>query len=262
MHLLVHALREGLSRAANPAPALPLYLTGLLLGLLQAWPALAAGSDAATIYELSRGGGDSLAMYAISGGPAAAGTAALWVAGALAAATLYGAAYNFFSGGILARWAGGGRFWASCRHSFWSFTGLGALLLLFAGFAVVLAAIVGSALGVLPGLVTAAVLLQLANLLGEYARAVVVVDGRRDPARAMREAIALCARRPGALLLGLLGFGLHAGLAWLAWRGTSVVWVDLALAQLFALLWVWLKLLRLAWALAYARADRGLDTGV
>jgi hypothetical protein len=261
MTTLLDALRGGLRLAARPGPALPLYLWGLLLGLIQAWPALLvaragltepllnelAGGDGAAILTLFRGGDigpQSLALL-------------LWLLAVPLLAALYAAAYNFFSGGALAAWAGAQPYWAACRHTFWSFTGLGALLLLFAGLALTLGWIVGATLGLWAGVAASLALLQLASLLGEYARAIVVVDGRRDPARALRLAIGLCARRPGTLALGLAGFGLHAALGWLAGRtGLLGVGLSLALGQLFALLWVWLKLLRLGWAMAYVCADR------
>lgn len=256
MTLLRDALIGGLRLAAQPGPALPLYLWGLLLGLLQSWPALLvarSGLAGPLLDELARG--DTAALLSLFRGDEAGAQATALLLWLLAA--LYGAAYNFFSGGALGRWADARSYWAACRHTFWSFTGLGALLLVFAGLAVTLGWLAGAALGLWAGAATTLALLQIANLLGEYARAIVVVDGRRDPARALRLALGLCARQPGTLALGLAGLVLHAALGWLAGRtGALGLGLSLALGQILALAWVWLKLLRLGWAMAYVRADR------
>lgn len=262
MSTFLAALRGGLIFAARLVPALPLYLTGLLIGLIQTWPALfAARSDlpGSLLRRLARGDGDGLVALFVSGDPSDAGNTilvlALWLLATLGLIGLYALAYNLFSGGILSVWAGVRPFLAGCRHSFWSFTGLGALLLICAGLALALAGLAGSFLGVGVGIFIGLVLLQLAGLLGEYARAIIVTGDRRNPALALVRAVGFCARRPGTLALALAGIVLQSGLAWLSGRTDELgLWLSLLLGQIFVLLGVWLKLLRLGWALAYVRA--------
>jgi hypothetical protein len=243
--------RAGLRRAARPLLVLPLYLTGLLLGLLQAWPALRAGAAGPLLGDLAAGSDDALALLFIADPGALAPLTLLWAAGALVAAAAYGLAYGFFSGGILGAWAGA-PFWAACRRFFLGFTALGLLLLLMAALAIVAAVIVGVALGFGSALVTAIVLLQLIGLWGEYGRAAAVAAGRANPIVALGAGARAIARRPvAALALAALGLLLHVAVA-AAYgaAGPRMGWWAPLAQQAAALAWVWVKLLRLGWAAA------------
>jgi hypothetical protein len=244
---------------------LPLYMVGLLLGLLQAWPMLAAGGVLRSPFlgELASGEGSLLDLWL--GSPTTAGTlSAVWVLAALLASALFSLAYNFCSGGILAVYLGDEaedarrQFWPACRRWFWSFVGLGALLIVLALLAAVVGAVLGALAGALAGTVAAALLFELANALGEYARALAVARDRRNPFALLGLAAGFLRRHfLGVLALALLGLLLHLALAGLYAAGARVVGgtpAAILWQQLAVLGWLWVKLLRLAWAASYVRA--------
>ena len=109
-----------------------------------------------------------------------------------------------------------------------------------------------------PGIaVVVFILLQLANLAGEYARAIAIIRQRRNPFIILGAGISFCVRHPAALLLGLAGLLLHGGLAlvYLALIGrVGASLLAVLLDQALVLAWLWVKLLRLAWAVNYVRA--------
>jgi hypothetical protein len=249
----------GLRQALRLRLLWPLYLCGLLFGLIQTWPLLLATANGALynpfLEQLARGGGDALADLASADASAFGLSAGLWALAALALVPLFGLAYNFFCGGILSVWAGAQPFWDGCRATFWAFTGLGVLLVLLAALALVVVALLGGVLGTGGMLIVAVALLQLINLAGEYARAIAVVQGRRNSFVLLGRAVAFCARHPATLLLGLLGLLLHAAVLLLARAALDALGgavAAFAVQQLAVLAWLWIKLLRLAWAL---RAD-------
>jgi hypothetical protein len=101
----------------------------------------------------------------------------------------------------------------------------------------------------------AILLISLVNLLGEYTRAVVVVHEQRNTFKSLGLAFQFGARRlPGVMMFGLTGLVLQGLVLQLylslpdTARGT-LLWV--VLQQLVILLLLWLKLLRLGWALSY-----------
>lgn len=252
MQSFLAALRGGLTNAARLRLVLPLYLSGLALGLLQAWPAALAAGSGPLLEGLAAGDWDALTLLAIADGEALAPVALLWVVGALAAALAFGGAYNLFSGGILSVWAGRG-FWAGCRRHFWGFVGLGALLVLLAILALLAAGLVGAAAGFGAATLTALALLELVNIWGEYGRAAAVAADRASPLAALGRAARLIARRPlGVLALAALGALLHLSI-WGAYNALAgrAGWAAPLLQQAAALAWAWVKLLRLGWASAY-----------
>ena len=242
---------------------LPLYIVGLALGLVQTWPLLgAAAGDTLSnpfIRRLASGGSEpAIDLFLSDPGPMSA-AAGLWALGTFVFTLLYGAAYNFFAGGILDAYLGGSArsFWPACRRTFWSFTGLGLLLVILAPLLVAVGAALVGWLGWSGALIATLVLLQLTNMLGEYARAIAVAHGRRNPFVLLGQAGRFCARRlAGTLALALFGVLLQLALLALyqVVAGTlggsplAVVW-----QQLVVLAWLWVKLLRLAWAAAYVR---------
>lgn len=266
MQALRAAFTGGLNDARRLRLALPLYLVGLGLGLIQTWPLLfgaATGRLAQTnLRELLASNDALLSLLSVRDNATLAGVWALLVP---LLTLLYGLAYNLFSGGIISAWAGA-HFWQGCRRFFWTFSAIGALLvllgLLVIGGAGVLAAITGATGG--PIVATLAfVLLQLANLVGEYARTIAVARNRRNPFVILGAAISFCARHPGALLLGLTGLLLHGGLALLYLALTRLIGSSLlviVLDQALIVAWLGVKLLRLAWAFNYLRATNQLQS--
>ncbi len=123
-------------------------------------------------------------------------SSSLWVLFGLMFLGIFSIGYNFFAGGILGAWAGTRPFWAGCRHTFWAFTGLGALLLVLASIALVVAALLGGLLGAGGMLIVAAILLQLINLAGEYARALAVAQDRHNPFVLLGRAIGFARATP------------------------------------------------------------------
>ena len=246
---------------------LPLYFGALALALLQTWPLGLAVTRGALrspfLGELAGGGGDALADLFL-GAPMAGSAAGLWSFALLPLTALLGLLYNFCSGGVLSVWAAGPprTFWAGFRRYFWAFTGLGVLLVMLAVLLIAGVALLGRPLGAGVQVIVAAVLLQVLNLLGEYARAIGVARDRRNPLRLLAMAADFCMRHlPGVLLLALLGLLLHSALAALylpvarvlGGSPLVVIWQQLVL---FA--WLWIKFLRLAWALRYVEGQRRL----
>jgi hypothetical protein len=249
---------DGLRQARRIWLILPLYMVGLILGLVQDWPLLVAGGRDGLrnpfLAELAAGGSDAVVDLFI--GSAAAGAQALaWGAAAALLALLYGLAYGFFSGGMLSVAAGTLPFWKGCRRYFWPFFGLGLLLNMLVVLTIVVVSVVGTWLGNLPmGLLVGLLLILALNTIGEYARAIAVVRWRRNPFVLYSAALAFAARNIGGVLaLALLGLllqgvvaAIYIGLGNVP-LGAGVVVVQ----QLLVLLWLWVKLLRLTWAVSY-----------
>jgi hypothetical protein len=249
------AFRAGWSSARRHwRLALPLYLCSLVLGLVQTWPLLAASANGALfnplLGEVARDG-DELVPLLLSS-PAAAGSTALWLLAFLPLTALFSVAYNFYSGGILSVYAGARSFREGCRRMFWTFTGMGLILVVLGMFCFSAAAVAGRALGGMGGLIVALLLTQAVNLLGEYGRALAAVRDERNPLVLFGAALRFCLRHPGGVLaLGLAGLILHVALAGLYSLGARLIGSVPALVawqQLVALAWLWIKLLRLAWA--------------
>lgn len=262
MELFRHVFARGLRGALSHwRVVLPLYLVGLLIGLVQSWPVLAAGGAALynpALDQLATGGTDALGDLLLSAPRAVGSAATIWAIAALLLTLLYSLAYNLLSGGIVSVYAGAAPFWEGCRRWFWSFTGLGVLLLILAAFAATLGWLLGALAGQRGAGIGALALLQLVGATGEYARAQAVARGRRNPAVLIGLALGFMRRHwAGVLALALVGVLLHAALAWLytlvagALTGSpaGVLW-----QQAVALSWLWVKLLRLAWAVSYVRA--------
>lgn len=255
------ALIDGLRRALrHPRLLLPLYLCGLLLGLVQTWPLLVALGNGALynpfLGELASGGGGDALANLFLGNPLASGSAALWGLLELPLTALFSLAYNFFSGGILSVYAGRASFWAGCRRYCLSFMALGALLLLLILLVVAASALLATLFGGRVGLIFTLLALQLVGALGEYARAIAVVYERRNPFALLARALSFFSRHIGGVLLFvLLGLLIYGGLALLYMLGagplTQFAAAVLLWQQLALLATIWLKLLRLAWAVSY-----------
>jgi hypothetical protein len=257
---------EGLRNALHHWRALlPLYLTSLLLGLAQTWPLLIAGDRALRNPFLSdlAGGGDAL-INLFLGNPAAGASAGVWVFVALFFTLLFGLAYNFFAGGILSVYAETRPFWQGCQQTFWTFTGLGLLLIVLALLAIVVAVALGGLIGSRGALITAVALTQLVNMAGEYARALAVTRDRRNPLALLGMALGFCGRNPGgALALALAGLLLHTALAAVYGAVASAIGgnvIAIVWQQIAVLGWLWVKLLRLAWAVSYTQV-RDIQVG-
>jgi hypothetical protein len=251
------AIKHGFRDALRLDVVLPLYIWGLLLGLVQTWPLLAAAQNRALnnpyVGQLATGGADALVNLFL-GNPAAGALASIWGLVLVLLLLVYSLGYNFLSGGMLNVWADKSSFGRGGAWAFWSFTGLGVLLVLLALIAVGIAAAVAAAgAGLQVGVILAVVLLQIINMAGEYARAIAVVENRRNPFTLLGRAFAFCARHPGTLLLALVGVLLSAALALAAVKVLPMVGgvVAVLVQQALALGWAWVKALRLAWALNY-----------
>ena len=255
---MLSALKHGFRDAMRLDVVLPLYLWGLLLGLVQTWPLLGAARYGALnnpfAGQLATGGADALVNLFL-GSPAARAQAGIWGLALVGLLLVYSLGYNFISGGMLNVWADKSSFGRGGMWAFWSFTGLGALLVLLALLAIGIAAAVAAfGVGAQASVMVAAVLLQIINMVGEYARAIAVVENRRNPLTLLGRAFAFCARRPGTLLLALMGVLLNAALAFVAVRALPMVEggvVAVVVQQALTFGWVWVKALRLAWALNY-----------
>jgi hypothetical protein len=261
---LKDTLVTGWRRSLNLSLWLPLYVTSLLFGLIQTWPLL-VNADLVTqpqLGYLATGGVDAGVNLLLSSREAQiqAGTTTMtWLLMSLLLLILYGLAYNFFVGGILSIWAGTRSFWAGCRYTFWTFIGLGLLLLILVSPVVLITVSAASFLGS-GALVVGLVLILLINLLGEYARSIAVARSERNPFKLLGRAFMFNLRHFGGVMsLGGLGTALHFGVVGLYLALGSLVRGTVALAliqQVIVLLWLWVKLLRLAWALSYVQTTQ------
>ena len=264
MQRLQTVFTQGLQRALRLRLLLPLYLTGLLLGVVQTWPLLYAAADGMlnnpVMEDLAGGGSDALLNLILDGSYDVAVVVAVtgWLLTTLLLTLVFSLAYNFFSGGILSVWTDVRSFWAGCRRNLLSFTGLGLILVLLAALTLVGVALLGGLVGGTASLIIALLLLQVINLVGEYARAIGVVHDRRNPLVMFGMAVYFCRRHVGGVLaLALLGLLLHGGLLLLyrgVLSGVDNLVVTIIGQQLFVLAWLWIKLLRLGWATSYAQS--------
>ena len=98
------------------------------------------------------------------------------------------------------------------------------------------------------------------NALGEFARALGVARDRRNPFALLGMAVRFAGRHLGGVLaLALLGLALHVGLTWLYAAAARAIGASPALVvwqQVMVAGWLWVKLLRLAWAIGYVRMER------
>lgn len=259
------ALLLGLRNSKYVKFVLPLYLASLLIGLIQIWP-LAWLLDR----ELSKSPFlDNLILSDLSGfanfalgsdNPALMGTVfSIWALISICLPLVFGVIYNFLSGGMLSASNGMHSFWAGCWRYFWSFNALGVMLVLAALIIIGLATSLTMMLPTFSALilVVALVLLQLLNLVGEYARAIAVIRQRLNPFVLFGAALAFCARHlPGVLVFGAFGLLLNIALAafyWYSSQALSQGILLIILQQLCLFAWIWIKFLRLLWALFYVQ---------
>lgn len=250
---------NGIRYAGRFRLVLPLYLAVLLLSLFQIWPLFGADRLMNPLLTQLADRPADLLVDIMSNAPDQAGrTVAAWSGLTVLLTLLFGAIYNFFSGGILSVWHGSRSLWEGSRYFFLCFSGLGLVL----GFLLMIALAIGIGIGMragaMAGAISAIVLLQLVNLFGEYARAAAVIQNRRNPllllGRAMR---VVMTKLPGVLMLAIVGLGLHSAVALLYGSLTTRVSgfpITILVEQSVILAWLWIKLLRLAWALSLTAA--------
>ncbi len=265
MRRFQQSLFQGLRYARRPWLALPLYLTSLLFGLLQAWSAIWANDAGPLLAPLALGETAAFVRLLLGGTGQAIGLGSLvWLLCTLLAVICYASTYNLVSGGALSVMAGRRSFMVGCTHFFWSFTGLGVLLTLFGLLALVAAALVGTFAGLGAGVAVALILLQLISLLGEYGRAIAVFTDQRRPLAMLGGAAGFIRQNlPGVLALAALGLLFHWGVAALFAAVDERAGYGAPLAQqAAALVWVWVKQLRLGWASAYVQMSTPRSTDV
>ena len=258
MRIVQEAVRAGFARVLRHWRAIMLlYGINLALGLIQMWPLLQGRALYNPFLNDLASGGTTAVVNLFLGASSAWLTVGAWLALAILLLLIYWLAYNFVAGGALSVYGGVRPFWAGSRRMFWPFTALGLLIALLIGVAVIAGGIIGSLAGSRVGIIISVVLIQIVNLIGEYARALAVARDRRNPFVIFGWACAFCARKiGGVLLLGALGLALLGGLAALyagvatPLQGSPAI---ILAQQLLALGWVAIKLLRLAWAISYVQ---------
>ncbi len=290
------ALRTGIVVAMRrPLLALPLYLANLLLGLapmtvlMLGFAELAADRPWAGSL-LAPGWPNQLAEIVVAIGALVGGSvtdpsgrlggavasAALVVGLGGLALLLQGLAYNVLAGGILERLRDGpvAPLWPACRRWFWPFTRLGVLGIVVLGLLALggglVLDLIGAVLGPSLGFVAGLAWLAVVNGWLELARAGMVSRGDPSASRALRRATRLALDRRGLpvalvtwLSLALAGLGVAAlqSLAVMAFElRERMPWLALltalTVAQFFLFVGAWLKVARLAVALAL---DAALD---
>lgn len=237
---------------------LPLYLCGLVIGIIQTWPLLQAANRGDLhnpfLENLAGNQWDALVDLSIAQPAAVSIAASGWLIMLPLLTLLFGGVYNFFSGGIISVWLGKRSFWSGCRRTFWAFTGLGVLLVLLAAVSILIGVLLGGILGRTGVVLVTLVLLQIINVVGEYARSSAIVEDRRNPFVLLAQASKFCVRHgAGVAIFALLGILLHVGVL-LLYRQTIEQGDNplvIIAQQLLILAWIWIKLLRLAWATRY-----------
>lgn len=258
MRIVQEALRVGLRRVFRYwRPIVLLYGINLGLGLIEMWPLLRGNALYNPFLNDLVTGGSSALVNLFLGASSAWLTVAAWLALAIPLLLIYGLAYNFVAGGALSTYGSIRPFWAGSRRMFWSFTGLGLLVIVLIVCMLIVSGIVGWLVGLRVGMLVGVVLIQIVNLLGEYARAVAVARDRHNPFVVFGWACVFCVRNMGGvLLLAVLGLILTGGLAAL-YAGVTVLLPGspaIVLAQqLLTLGWLAIKLLRLSWAITYVQ---------
>lgn len=262
MTKLSAAVIDGVRAAMRLHLLLPLYACLLLLGLLQTWPLWSAGSRALRnplLGELAGGNFDTLVDLLLDN-PAGLATAGTWAGVLLPLTLLGGLVYAFFAGGVLSAYTGTRSFWAGCRRFWWSFLALGGLLFVWLIQIVVLAAITAFAAGGPAALVVALVALGTLNVVGEYARALGVINDRRNPFVLLGSAARFCVRHIGGVLaltlLAALLYGLLVGIYTLLVRLLGASLLSIVVQQVLVFGTLWIKALRLALAARYIASTR------
>src|SRR5262245_40134600 len=101
---------SGLRRSLQWRLLLPLYLTGLLFGLVQTWPVWLFGVSASPYLATVASGGLDALVNLLMGNRSALVRAIIgslvWLGLGLGLILLANLAYNFFCGGILRVWVG------------------------------------------------------------------------------------------------------------------------------------------------------------
>jgi hypothetical protein len=176
----------------------------------------------------------------------------VWTFALLIASFLYGMAYNFFAGGIIAGWHSTNvQGWAACRRYFWTFTGLQMMLVMLT---LILGIITFAAVGFqnIAGAIVLLFIIQLINTAGEISRAYAVIHEHRNPFKAWVEAIRFSVRHlPAMLTLTFAGFLLHGAFVSCAVLLTSVMsptLLSVVWQQALLIAAIMVKLLRLSWA--------------
>ncbi|MBI5878924.1 MAG: hypothetical protein HZB53_14835 [Chloroflexi bacterium] len=246
---------------------LPLFGLSLMLAVVQTWPLI----DNRALHnpylnDLATGGSDAWLLAALSNPQGASMLTALYLLSTVVLTAVFAGAYNFISGAMLAAWAGQSSFWRGGARYFLSFVVLGLLLIIAGTIGLAIgAALMATGSGLVGG-IAAVVLLQLVNVIGEYARALAVSRQRRNPfAMAARSAGFVARHFPAVALLAVLGLLAQAALLiMLAQVGATVtIWSPLAgviVQQMFVFGILWVKVLRLAVAAQLVRAE-GAATG-
>lgn len=261
----------GLRSALHLRVLLPLYVSNLLIGLIQTWP-LVDGVTGGGLYStflsnLVTGGTDAFVQLILGNARAPIFTV-IWGVLLLLLTALFWLLYCFFTGGVLSTWLNDGlgegypsapsrglSYLNACRRYFWSFVGLGTLLLIILGFCLTVVGILSRLVGSIPGTILAFLALALINMVGEYGRAIAVARDIRNPIRLLGGAVRFCiGHLPGVVLLTICGLALRfaviaAGVVVARQFGASpavVVW-----QQIVLIVSLWGKFLLLAWALQY-----------
>ncbi len=239
---------------------LPLYLLSLALGFAQTWPLI----DNRALHnpylsDLAAGGSEAWTAAAVSNPAGATVMSGLYVLTTLALTMLFGGAYNFVSGALLTQWAGAGRYRSGGVRYFLTFGALGVMLLILAALALAISTGLLVAGGGMAAVIVAWALVQLVNVLGEYARVLAIARSRRNPFAVLGMGAAFIVRHvPGAALFAVFGV-LVQGTLWAAFAavtGVAATWppaVTFVIQQAFICALLWSKVFRLALAWHFVR---------
>jgi hypothetical protein len=245
-------LRAGIRSASQWKLLLPFYLAITLVSLMQSWPVFGNAAPSNPLIEsLAANSSDAFADL-LASTPAVAPSIGIWSMLTIVVGWLVGILYAYFAGGIISVWAGSRTLWQGSRHFIASFLVLGLLLTILNMLALLIGSLAAWRFGAWVGAGVALVLIQLVNVLGEYARAAAITHQRRNPFVLVWHAGRTIVRRaPVAFSLSLVGLALHGAIIMLYTSLATKLGgspLSIVLEQAVVVLWLWVKILRLGWA--------------
>lgn len=257
MHTFTQALQRGMRSAAHIPTLLPLWLSSLILGIVQTWPLWLAGGLVLRrpfLGDFATGGADTLIDLFLRN-DALTTQLPIWIGTQIPVFMIQHLVYAICAGGMLSVYLGKGRFGSGSRRYALAFIGLDIILIIMSVLFVGLAALGMFVTSSNIWIIVAVVLMIVLGVVGEYARAIAVVRERRNPFIIFGQALSFCVRHlPGIVLLALLA-SLLLGLVLLISNVIpgipSAPWLMVMIQQLVILALVWIKALRLAWAAHY-----------
>ena len=260
MQTLGNTITRGLRSALHFPTLLPLWISTLILGLLQSWPLWLAGEQLLQrpfLGEVASGGPDMLVDLLLKN-DALSTQAPIWLGLQIPVFIIQHIIYAICAGGMLSVYLAKNEFGRGSMRFALPFIGFDMLLTIaiaiVIGLGVAGIALARSNSWFIPSIIIIVVL----GIIGEYARAIAVVHERRNPFVIFGQALSFCARHlPGVALLALLStiaLLIVLGISSMLPSIPGAPWIAVIVQQIVILALIWSKALRLACAGHYVQA--------